>query len=276
MNRAKRRQRITGNIIVGIIALIHIFPLVIVIMNSLRTNDEIARSMLGLPVTMKFGNYVEAWKRGGYSHAYMSTLIIGIATALLVMVVTGLAAYGIIKGNAYGKKFLNDYFIIGLSIPYFAMMVPVFFVFYKFKLVDTQVGMIILYTATNIPFCYMFVRSFLEGLPSELDEAARIDGASELQNFYYIVMPLAKPILSSIVLITFVNCWNEFLFSNLFLQNEKLRTVPLQFYNFTGKYTNEYGLMYAAAIITIAPVIAIYLLTQNTFIEGMTAGSIKG
>lgn len=276
MERKKRRQRIIANLIVGLVTLIHIFPLVIVVINSLRSDDEVARSMLALPTELLFSNYVNAWIKGNYINAYASTLLISLATAIIVMVTTGLAAYGLVKANAYGKKFFDGYFIIGLSIPYFAMMVPVFYIFYKFNLVNSQIGMIILYTATNIPFSYMFIKAFLEGLPHELDEAARIDGCTEIQNFYYNVLPLAKPILTSMVLITFVNCWNEFLFSNLFLQDANIRTVALQFYNFTGRYNIEYGLMYAAAIITIAPIVIIYLLTQNTFIEGMTAGSVKG
>lgn len=276
MERKKRRQRIIANLIVGLVTLIHIFPLVIVVINSLRSDDEVARSMLALPTELLFSNYVNAWIKGNYINAYASTLLISLATAIIVMVTTGLAAYGLVKANAYGKKFFDGYFIIGLSIPYFAMMVPVFYIFYKFNLVNSQIGMIILYTATNIPFSYMFIKAFLEGLPHELDEAARIDGCTEIQNFYYNVLPLAKPILTSMVLITFVNCWNEFLFSNLFLQDADIRTVALQFYNFTGRYNIEYGLMYAAAIITVAPIVIIYLLTQNTFIEGMTAGSVKG
>lgn len=276
MESKRRKRRIVTNWIVGIVCLVHIFPLIIVALNSLRGDNEVALSMLGFPTQPLFSNYVNAWVKGNYTSAYASTLLISLVTALLVMVLTGLAAYGLVKTNAYGKKFFNDYFVIGLSIPYFAMMVPVFYIFLKFNLVDTQLGMIVLYTATNIPFSYMFVKAFLEGLPRELDEAARIDGCSEMQNFYYNILPLAKPILTSTVLITFVNCWNEFLFSNLFLQSNDVRTVALQFYNFTGKYNIEYGLMYAAAVITIAPVILIYLLTQNTFIEGMTTGSVKG
>lgn len=276
MESKKRKSRIIANIVVSIVALIHIFPLIIVVFNSLRSDDAVSLSMLGFPSSPMFSNYLNAWVKGNYTTAYYSTLIIALVSAVLVMIVTGLAAYGLVKTEAYGKKFFNDYFVIGLSIPYFAMMVPVFYVFFKFKLVNTRIGMIILYTATNIPFNYMFVKAFLEGLPQELDEAARIDGCSELQNFYYNVLPLSKPILTSTILITFVNCWNEFLFSNLFLQSDSVRTVALQFYNFTGRYNIEYGLMYAAAIITIAPVIIIYLLTQNTFIEGMTSGSVKG
>ena len=113
-------------------------------------------------------------------------------------------------------------------------------------------------------------------ISEDVKEAARIDGASEMQNFFYNVLPLAKPIFTSVILITFVNTWNEFLFSNTFLQDRDIRTVSLRFYNFVGSTNTEFGYVYAAALISMLPIVAIYLLTQNTFVEGMTSGSVKG
>jgi raffinose/stachyose/melibiose transport system permease protein len=225
---------------------------------------------------LNWENFAYAWKAGSYANAFVSTILIAMASGLIVMTVSGLASYGIIKSRCYFGNFLSGYFIIALSLPYFAMMVPVFFVFHRIGLTNSVAGMVILYTATNIPFCFMFVLAFFKGLPKELDEAARIDGCSELQNFWYNCLPLARPILTSVVLIVFVNCWNEFLFANLFLQKDTLRTVALRFFVFTGRHSSDYGYMFAAAFISILPIIVIYLLMQNTFIEGMTAGGVKG
>ena len=136
--------------------------------------------------------------------------------------------------------------------------------------------MILIYIGINIPFNFVFMSAFFEGMSKELDEAARIDGASEMQNLWYIVVPLAKPIMTSVMLIVFVNTWNEFLFSNTFLQKEEMRTVSLRFFNFVGKNGADYGYIYAAAIISILPIIIIYFLMQDSFVEGMTTGSVKG
>ena len=156
------------------------------------------------------------------------------------------------------------------------LKVPLYFFFSSVGLINSHLGMIIIYTATNMSFNFMFLSAFFEGMPKELDEAARIDGASEMQNFFYNVLPLAKPIFTSVILITFVNTWNEFLFSNTFLQDRDIRTVSLRFYNFVGSTNTEFGYVYAAALISMLPIVAIYLLTQNTFVEGMTSGSVKG
>ena len=136
--------------------------------------------------------------------------------------------------------------------------------------------MILIYIGTNISFNFMFMYAFFEGMPKELDEAARIDGASEVQNIIHIVMPLARPIITSVMLIVFVNTWNEFLFSNTFLQKEEVRTVSLRFFSFVGKSGADYGYVYAAAVISILPIVLIYFLMQDLFVEGMTSGSVKG
>ena len=135
---------------------------------------------------------------------------------------------------------------------------------------------ILAYVGWSIPGTTVILKNFFDTIPKELLEAARIDGASEMQNFFYNVLPLAKPIFTSVILITFVNTWNEFLFSNTFLQDRDIRTVSLRFYNFVGSTNTEFGYVYAAALISMLPIVAIYLLTQNTFVEGMTSGSVKG
>ena len=230
MTLAKKNQIRTRVKIVfaAIITFIQIIPLLVVIINSLRGNDEISKLMLGFPTSLHFENYLTAWERGGYANAYLSSLIIGFGTSISVVILVGFAVYGLSKMECYGKKFFYNYFVAGLAIPTFAIIVPLFFMFYQLNLVNTHLGMILIYIGTNISFNFMFMYAFFEGMPRELDEAARIDGASEFQNFTYIVIPLAKPIFTSVMLIVFVNTWNEFLFSNTFLQKEEIRTVSLR------------------------------------------------
>lgn len=272
-NRLLRRIKV---IFAAVVTLIQIIPLAVVVLNSFRGNDEISKLMIGFPTEISFENYFVAWERGGYAYAYASSLIIGLGTSLSVVILVGLAVYALTKMNCYGRKFFHTYFVAGLAIPTFAIIVPLFFFFHRMNLINTHLGMILIYIGTNIPFNFMFMYAFFEGMPRELDEAARIDGASEIQNFIHIVIPLAKPIFTSVMLIVFVNTWNEFLFSNTFLQREEMRTVSLRFYNFVGKNGADYGYIYAAAIISILPIVAIYFTMQDSFVEGMTSGSVKG
>ena len=262
--------------IAAAVTMLQIIPLVVVVINSLRGNDEIAKIMIALPRKLHFGNYLTAWERGGYAHAYASSLIIGFGTSVSVAVLVGFSVYGLLKTDCFGKNFFYNYFVAGQAIPTFAVIVPLFFFFYKINLINTYFGMILIYIGTNVSFNFMFMYAFFEGMPKELDEAARIDGASELQNMVHIVIPLAKPIITSVMLIVFVNTWNEFLFSNTFLQKEEVRTVSLRFFSFVGKSGADYGYVYAAAVISILPIVVIYFLMQDLFVEGMTSGSVKG
>lgn len=276
LSEKKRRLEKAAFGIAVVTTMIQIIPLVVIILNSMRENKEIDVQMLGFPKSFYLENFFVAWIKGGYLQAYANSIFIGICTSLFVLVTAGLAVYGLVKGKCLFPGFFRNYFVAGLAIPTFSTLVPLYFIFHKVGLINNHVGMVLIYTATNMSFCFMFLYAFFQGMPKELDEAARIDGASELQNFYYNVLPLAKPIFTSIVLIVFVNTWNEFLFSNTFLQDDTKRTVALRFYNFVGKTSANYGYVYASAVISVLPVVVIYLLMQNSFIEGMTAGSVKG
>ena len=276
MAAKNRKNRILCYTVAVLVTAVQILPILVVLMNSLRSNSDISKMMIGFPTQPIITNYITAWVKGGYLHAYQSSLIIGFGTSISVTLLVGLAAYGMVKMNCYGRYFFHTYFVAGLAIPSFAIIVPLFFIFYRLGLVNTHLGMILIYIGINLSFNFIFMYSFFEGMPPELDDAARIDGASELQNFRHIVMPLARPIMTSVMLIVFVNTWNEFLFSNTFLQKEEVRTVSLRFYNFVGRNGSDYGYIYAAAIITILPIFILYFLMQDSFVEGMTSGSVKG
>jgi raffinose/stachyose/melibiose transport system permease protein len=146
----------------------------------------------------------------------------------------------------------------------------------KLGLVDTLAGLIIIYTAMNIPFNMLLLKTFLSGIPREIEEAAKIDGCSELQSFLRITLPIAKPMFLTIAILVFVNVWNEYLWGNTFISTDSLKTVATRFVRFTGQYGSNMARIYTASIITIAPIIILYICFSKKFIEGMTSGSVKG
>jgi raffinose/stachyose/melibiose transport system permease protein len=146
----------------------------------------------------------------------------------------------------------------------------------KLGLVDTHLSLIIVYTATQLPFNMLLLRTFLAGIPRELEEAAKIDGCNEIQSLWRITLPIAKPMFLTVALLVLVHVWNEFLWSNTFITNEGLKTVATRFVKFTGQYGSNMARIYTASVITIAPIIILYLLFSRKFIEGMTSGSVKG
>lgn len=171
MQKLQKNDSLYEGFFAALISLIQIMPIVVVVVNSFRGNDEISKLMLGFPTKFHFENYAVAWTRGGYAYAYASSLIIGFGTAFSVVLLVGLAVYGLYKTDCFFKEFFKSYFVAGLAIPTFAVIVPLFFFFYKINLINTHIGMILIYIGINIPFNFTFMSAFFEGMSKELDEA---------------------------------------------------------------------------------------------------------
>lgn len=251
------------------------FPLLQVLLNSFRTDREVKTMPLGLPKVM-VNNYKDTWEMGGYLAAYFNTFFIAAIVILLVLVLVGLGSYSLSKLDFKLNGFFTAYFFVAISLPGFLYIVPDYFIMNKLGLVDTHLSLIIVYTATQLPFNMLLLRTFLAGIPRELEEAAKIDGCNEIQSLWRITLPIAKPMFLTVALLVLVHVWNEFLWSNTFITNEGLKTVATRFVKFTGQYGSNMARIYTASVITIAPIIILYLLFSRKFIEGMTSGSVKG
>ena len=259
-----------------LMALFAAVPLLQVLLNSFLTDREVKSMPLGLPKEWVFNNYGETWDIGGYGTAYFNSLFTAFVVIAIVLVVVGLGAYAICKLDFKLKGFFTAYFFVAISLPGFLYIVPDYFLMNSIGLVDTRWSLMIVYTAMQIPFNMLLLRTFLTGIPRELEEAAKIDGCNELQCFLKITIPIAKPMFLTIAILVFVNVWNEFLWSNTFITTEELKLVATRFVKFTGEYGSNMARIYTASVITVAPVIILYLLFSRKFIEGMTSGSVKG
>lgn len=259
-----------------LMALFAAVPLLQVLLNSFRTDREVKSMPLGLPKEWVFNNYGETWDIGGYGTAYFNSLFTAFVVIAIVLVVVGLGAYAICKLDFKLRGFFTAYFFVAITLPGFLYIVPDYFLMNSIGLVDTRWSLMIVYTAMQIPFNMLLLRTFLTGIPRELEEAAKIDGCNELQCFLKITIPIAKPMFLTIAILVFVNVWNEFLWSNTFITTEELKLVATRFVKFTGEYGSNMARIYTASVITVAPVIILYLLFSRKFIEGMTSGSVKG
>ncbi|MEY8352821.1 carbohydrate ABC transporter permease [Lachnospiraceae bacterium 54-53] len=261
---------LTGMLLFALVPLIQVF------LNSFRSDREVKSMPLGLPQKWVFNNYPETWQIGGYGQAYFNSLLIAAVVIAVVLTVAGLGAYSISKLEYRGRGFFNAYFFVAISLPGFLYIVPDYFMFNKLNLIDSRLGLMLVYTAMQIPFNMLLLKTFLSGIPRELEEAAKIDGCSELDSFLRITLPIAKPMFLTVAILVFVNVWNEYLWSNTFITTEALKPVSTRFVKFTGEYGSDMARIYTASVITITPVIVLYLLFSRKFIEGMTSGSVKG
>ena len=282
MNKKRRKKvklgisSIITMIFLVFMALFASIPLLQVLFNSFKTDRECKTSPLGLPKDWAFNNFGETWSIGGYGTAYFNSLFTAFVVIVVVLTIVGLGAYALTKLQFKLRGFFTSYFFVAISLPGFLYIVPDYFVMNKLGLVDTRWCLMIVYIAMQIPFNMLLLRTFLTGIPRELEEAAKIDGCNELNSFLRITLPIAKPMFLTVAILVFVNVWNEFLWSNTFITTEELKLVATRYVRFTGEYGMNMARIYTASVITIAPVIILYLFFSRKFIEGMTSGSVKG
>ena len=263
-------------IILFILLIFSAVPLLQVFINAFRTNTDVMRRPFGLPYQWVFNNWYDTWTIGDYGTAFMNSFIIAAVVIVLVLTVVGLAAYALSKLEFRGREFFMVYFFVAMSLPGFLSLVPNFFLFNSIGLVNTRMSLIILYTAGQIPFNMLLLRTFLGGIPREVEEAAKIDGCSEIQAFTMITLPIAKSVFMTIAILIFVNVWNEFLLANTFIMSDSLRPAATRFVRFVGEFSSDMARIYTAAAITTLPIIVMYLAFSRRFIEGMASGSVKG
>lgn len=251
-------------------------PLLQVLLNSFRADAEVKLMPIGLPKQWILRNYPETWNIGGYGSAYINSLFIAAVVIVAVLFLVGFCGYALCKLQFKGREFIIGYFFVALSLPSFLYIVPDYYVMNKLGLTNSYLGIILLYTAMELPFNMLLLRTFLMGIPRELEEAGKIDGCNEVMVLIRITLPMAKPIFLTIGLLTFVRVWNEFLWANTFLVADKLKTVATRYIRFVGEYSSNMARIYTASVISIVPVVILYLIFSRRFIEGMTSGSVKG
>lgn len=192
------------------------------------------------------------------------------------MALGGLAAYSIAKLKLPGGDLLTLFLLISSSLPVQLFLVPLFFLWRSLGLVNNLFGLIIIYIAVQSPFAIFLLRSYMIQIPGDFEDAARVDGADELQVFARVVVPLSWPAFMTVGLVVGLNVWNEFLLDTVFLTDQKLYTVVTSYYNFASTYFTDWGQISAAAVMMITPLMILFLLLQRRFVEGLTQGGLKG
>lgn len=222
-----------------------------------------------------FYNYKAVWETGVVPTYFRNSALIAAGVILLVYAFSMTAGFGFAKLHIRNKEVFFWLILLAMTLPEVILLTPLFVTFQKLHMFNTLFAVILPSAALQIPFTILLTRNFDEGIPNELMEAARIDGANIWQVFRHIILPMTKPIASSIIMLTLVNAWNAYLLPLLFLQDPSLQVVTLLPQFFQGEFTNDQTKILAAAVITALPEILAYLLMQKNFEKGMAAGAVK-
>ncbi len=247
-------------------------PLLLVVNDALRPSRDIFRNPLGLATSPSFQSFVKAWEKANFNVYFFNSLIITVAAVLLATAVSALAGYMLGRYRFRGSAFLSAYFLAGLMLPFRLAIVPLFLLLNDLGLVDSRLGLILVYAATGIPFSIFILSSFFRQLPQELSEAARIDGAGEFSIFGRIMLPLVRPALATVVVFQFVPLWNDFFFPLVLLRSTDKWTLPVGMTRFFGEFQTDWSTLFAGLIIMTLPLIIIFLLATKQIIAGLTAG----
>lgn len=257
-----------------IMAVISLYPFIWVLISSFKDNNSIFGDPFGLPERLLTENYREVWEGADVGRNFLNSMFVCLVTLTILIIVTSMGSY--ILTRVWKNSFLSIYFSLGIMIPIHALLIPSVLIFKKMGLTDNLSALTLMYTATNISFSMFIMNGFFEGIPKEVDEAATIDGCSRAQIFFRVIFPIAKPGIATVATLAFLNCWNDLLLGLVLISSPQKKTLSLAISALKGSYATRYGLLCAGFVISIIPVVIMYLLFQKQVIAGMTAGAVKG
>lgn len=253
-----------------------LYPLFWVLFGSLKTKTELINNVWGPPSELVFQNYADAWRIAGIGSRILNSVSITGGALLVLVAVATPCAYALARLNFRGRGVVLAITVASMLVPPQVMAIPLFLVARDLGMINNRLGMAVIYAATSLPLSVFILRSFFLTLPADLEDAARVDGASRLAILTRIMLPLVKPGVALVVIFAFIEIWNDFFLAFLLLRKPELQTIPLGLVAFFQQYDSLWNLYFATLMITTLPVILIFLLMQRQFIAGLTAGAVKG
>ena len=263
-------------VIFMIVALINIYPLVFSIFCSFKGNLEIFSSFTSLPKRLRFENYITAWKVGNIGRYFLNTIILSVGTLVIAGLFGAMASYVLAKFRFRGKSKIYLLFISGMMIPIQAVLIPLSYIFGKLGIMNNYPVLILLYSAFCFPMTVLVLTGFMNGIPTELEEAMVIDGASIFQVFFKMILPLSVPGIVSVSIFNFIQVWNNLLFPLIFISDKNKGTISMGLLAFFGEYSTDYSSSMAGICLTTIPVIIAYVFFQEKIENGLMSGAIKG
>ncbi|MEU8227294.1 carbohydrate ABC transporter permease [Kribbella sp. NPDC048915] len=258
-------------------SLLVVLPLLWTLLSSFKSTQEVLGNPLSLPGKLRLENYANAWTTAGIGRYFFNTVIVVGSALVLVMILGAMCAYVLARFTFPGNRLIYYSMLAGLTFPVFLAIVPLFFVLKNFGLLNTLPGLIVTYVAFALPFTVFFLHSFFKALPHEVYEAAQIDGAGEWRTFFQVMLPMARPGMASVAIFNFLGLWNQFLLPVALNTDSKNYVLSQGMASFASQagYAVDFGALFAAVVITVAPVLVVYIIFQRQLQVSVTAGGVK-
>jgi raffinose/stachyose/melibiose transport system permease protein len=265
---------VAANLIAIAVSLVVIIPVYLVVVNALKSSAEASSMGVDLPTALHWENFQTVIERGKLVTSFINSLLYSVGSTAIGVTLSAMAAYVLSRNRSRLNRFLYFFIIMGIAMPlnFFTLTR----VMQLTHLINTQLGIVVLYSAIQVPFSVFLIYGFVESLPRELDEAAIVDGCGPFRLFFSVIFPLLTPVLVTVAVLNFLGSWNEFLLPLYYTNSSTNWPMTLAVYNFFGQFQQDWNLVSADILLTILPVIIIYLLGQRYILSGMTSGAVKG
>lgn len=275
-----QRGRISSNklgmVALILMAVISLFPILLVLINSFKSHQEILKNPLSLPTSLSLFNFQQSWQYGDFGSAFLNSIKLSGTAIVVTGIVASCMGYVLAGRKIKAWKWMTIYFMLVTTVPLQLFLLPLYSMFVKLNLMGNVYAVGIAIAAWQLPLPIFLMRTYYLKVPFELEEAARVDGADTLCVFTKIMMPIVSPGLVTVAIIVGLSSWNEYLLTSTLLQGEKNFTATLRYMNLNTNFSVDYSLVMAGAVIMVLPMIILFLLLQKQFIEGMASGAVKG
>ncbi|HEY3545871.1 MAG TPA: carbohydrate ABC transporter permease [Propionicimonas sp.] len=280
MTTSQRRRRIDYAIryvILGVAAVVLVYPFLYMLSTSFKTRSLVLSAPLDLiPTNPTLDNYAQALGANNFGRYFLNSAMVAVVSTGLIVALSSMMAYAFSRLTFPGKRILFTAIVIGLAIPTMMLIIPQFLLARDLHLLNSLQGLVPFYVGTALGFNTFLLAGFFETIPRELDEAMIVDGAGPWRRYWSLALPLARPALATTVIFAFLGTWDEFAWALTVLNDTDVRTLPIAISLFQGQHSTSWGLVFAASMIAIVPVLIVYILFQRFFVAGLTTGAVKG
>jgi ABC-type sugar transport system, permease component len=275
MKLAKLSLQGLRTVMLSAVLLLFLMPFLIIALNSFKENKDITSSPFALPEAWSLTNFATAYEKMNYLHAFSNSFIITVSSVLLIALFAAMTAHFFVRSNTRIDRIAFFIMVASMIIPFQAIMIPLVKIYGSLDLMNSKSTLVYLYIGFGSSLAVFIYHGFVKSIPLELEEAAMIDGCNRTQTFFKIVLPVLVPTTVTIAILNVLWIWNDFLLPSLVLIESAQRTLPLSTFNFYGTYTADFGPLMASLLLTIIPVVVVYLFAQKYIIQGVMQGSIK-
>ncbi|MGG4143723.1 carbohydrate ABC transporter permease [Paenibacillus algorifonticola] len=262
-------------ILLYIVLLLFLLPFLLVILNTFKTTQQFVENPLSWPKQFNFNNYMKAIEDMDFMTGFLNSSIITISSVFIIIFFSSMTGYLFVRFKWKANSILFFAMLASMTLPFQALMIPLVLIYGELGLLNSQGSLLFMYLGFGVPFAVFTFHGFMKGVPLELEESAFIDGSTRLRTFFQIVVPLLKPVMVTLIVLDTLWIWNDYLLPSLILQSPSMRTLPLSNYGFFSTYSVDFSPLMAGLIMTIIPVLILYLLLQKQIIKGITEGALK-